>query len=211
MKKIGIIGYGILGQQIKNFLVEQYSDNMLQIHIFDDYSSEENLCFKFQSYKESRFKDLEFYIGLGYKHLKLKKSIFEYLINQNSKTPSLIHKTAYISPNSKIGIGVIIFPKCNIDQNVVIENLATLHNSVIVSHDTKIGECSYLSPGVIVSGNSIIGKFNFIGAGTIISNGIETGDFVKIGIGSVVTNNLNENENAIGNPLKIISKGLKIL
>ncbi len=211
MNTVGIIGFGVLGKQIRNFLIEKNYQETVQIYTFDDYYIENDCCFKFNSFKESKFKDLEFYIGLGYKHLELKHEILEYLILRNSKTPSLIHNTAYISNTATIGKGAIIFPKCNIDQNVVIESLVTLHNSVIVSHDSSIGTGCYISPGVIISGNTAIGKNSFIGAGTIISNGIKVGNNVKIGIGSVVVNNLDNNVNVIGNPLKLISKELKIL
>ena len=207
MKKIGIIGYGVLGRQLEFFLREQNKSG-IEIHYFDDlfHSMGNSNSYKFYDYRNFfSAETMEFYVCLGYKELKIKYQIIDDLQSNNCSVPSLIHSTSYVSPLAKIYNGVYIFPMCNIGQNVIIKNGALLHNSVTISHNSTISECSFLAPNVALSGNVEIGKNTFVGTGTVISNYVKIGDNVKIGIGSVVTQNIPDNTSCIGNPIKIVS------
>lgn len=211
MKKIGIIGFGILGKQLLHFLEEQ-EKNISDIYIFDDFevNSEIYNILPFSKYHEKQFLDLDFYIGLGYHHLKLRNTIINNLLKNKKKVKSFIHRTSYISPSAIIKEGCIIFPFVNIDQNVKISTGNILHNNVVISHDSVLQEGSYFSPNVTICGNSKIGRCCFLGAGSIISNSITVNDFVQIALGTVVSKNLEKNISVIGNPMKKLSKMLEI-
>ena len=207
MKKIGIIGYGILGHQIEFFLREQ-NKSLIEFYYFDDLFqlTGNSNSFKFYDYREFFLAEgMEFYICLGYQQLIIKSKIIDELKSNNCSFPSLIHSTSYVSPLAKIYGGVYIFPMCNIGQDVIIKNGALLHNSVTISHNSTISDCSFLAPKVALSGNVEIGKNTFVGIGTVISNYVRIGDNVKIGIGSVVTQNISDNTSCIGNPVKIVN------
>ena len=196
--KIGIIGYGELGQQLENFLIE--IEPNIKIVSFDDSNSNFSLA--------SYAKDINSYIwliALGYKHLKLKLEIIDKINSQGGKFKSIIHESSYISKQANLHDGVICYPMCNIDKGVEIKNSTLLNNSVVVSHDVIIEEACYISPGVIISGNVYIKKGSFIGSGSVISNGITIGEFSKIGIGSVITKNVPDHSYVIGNPQKELS------
>jgi sugar O-acyltransferase (sialic acid O-acetyltransferase NeuD family) len=207
MKKIGIIGYGILGHQIEFFLKEKYKSG-LEFYYFDDlFQLKGNSnSFKFYDFREFFLSEgMEFYVCLGYQQLYIKSKIIDELQSNNCLIPSLIHSTSYVSPLAKINSGVYIFPLCNIGQDVIIKNGVLLHNSVTVSHNSTISDCSFIAPNVTLSGNVEIGKNTFVGTGTVISNYVKIGDNIKIGIGSVVTQNIPDNTSWIGNPLKLVN------
>lgn len=207
MKKIGIIGYGILGHQIEFYLREQNKSG-IEFYYFDDLFqlTGNSNSFKFYEYRDFILtKGMEFYICLGYKQLSIKSKIIDEIQGNNCLIPSLIHSTSYVSPLAKICNGVYIFPMCNIGQDVIIHNGVLLHNSVTVSHNSTISECSFLAPKVALAGNVEIGKNTFVGIGTLVSNNVKIGDNVKIGIGSVVTHNISDNTSCIGNPVKIVN------
>ncbi len=212
MKKIGLIGYGELAQQIKQYIIQQ-KKGQAEFHYFDDilYKKKIKNSYKFDDHVLDKFKNFEFYICLGYRHLKKKKSIINELINAGRKVPSLIHKSAYISPEAEIQDGVIVYPMCNVDKNTVIGKGALLNNSVVISHDNRIGECSYISPGAVTSGFVNIGDTTFIGTLTAVSNGVNIGSNCVIGIGSVVTGNIPPGKSAIGNPFRILRSKIQII
>jgi len=165
MKTTGIIGFGVLGKQIFNFLKEE-SINSGRLVVFDDYCPKSNTyeVAPFTAYLDDVYSDVAFYIGLGYNHLKSRKKIISKLLNLGRSVNTFIHHTSYVSPGSVIEEGCILFPFVNIDQNVKILKGNILHNNVIVSHDSILNECSYLSPGAIMCGNVEIDKYCFIGA-----------------------------------------------
>ncbi len=209
--KAAIIGFGVLGKQIKSFLLENTCGD-LEFTIFDDtYSLQENISiFPFYYYLDASQFDNEFYIGVGYKHLELRAKIISELKVNGRKVKSLIHKSCYISPSAKIGDGCILFPGVNIDQNVVINDGCVLHNGVIISHDTIIGTSTYVSPGTVISGDVTIGNCCFLGTGSLVSNSVNIESNVQLGIGTVVTKNLNAGITVIGNPAITLSKKLII-
>lgn len=210
---IGIIGFGELGRQIAMLAAELYPGQKLVV--FDDQISSSDVAvgverFKFNQYSDSAHGGLGFFVGLGYKHLALKRLIITSLISSGRFVPSLVHPSSFVHKTAKIGPGVVIYPMSNVDKEVTISMGVLLNNSVVVSHNSTIGSCSYLSPGTVLSGNVSIGSECFVGAGTVVANSVNIGDESVIGVGSVVAKNLGAGTHAIGNPLRILEKKIKL-
>jgi len=201
--KIGLIGFGSVGKQLYNTLLENdYSKDQLYIFADDIESNDESKIFKFDDFKLEKFKELHFIPTLGYLSKDLKYKILDYLIIHNYSIFSFIHPTAFVSKNAQIGKGVIIYPLCNIDQGAIVEDGCILLNSTIVAHDTKIGKCCYLAPGVCLSGFINIGELSFIGSSSIVANNITVGRNSTIAMGTCLTKDISENSFVIGNPFK---------
>ncbi|MEI6949516.1 acetyltransferase [Paraflavisolibacter sp. H34] len=211
MKQVAVIGFGVLGQQLVNFLKE--AGPVQQVIAFDDtigaHAAVETV-YPFARYREPEFGDYDFYVGIGYKHLAARNRILADLKSLGRRLPSLIHATAYVSPYAQIGEGCLIFPQCNIDQNVVLGDGNILHNSVVISHDGVIGRCNYFSPSVTLCGNVQMGSENFLGAGVTVSNGLTIENESRIGVGSCITKNIEANVSVIGNPQKQLQKQLNL-
>jgi sugar O-acyltransferase (sialic acid O-acetyltransferase NeuD family) len=213
MKKIGIIGYGAFGRQIESFLVEEQGKGALEVFYFDDqfHNAGGENAYPFNAFLDSRFRHLSFYIGLGYKHLAVRKKICDQLLNEGLQLPSFVHRTTYVNPTAKVGYGVYIYPMCNIDQEVELEVGTMLNNSVIISHNGLVDACTFIAPGVTIAGNVRIGKYCFIGAGSVIANTVTIADNAKVGLGSTITRNVGENACVIGNPMKILEKPFQLI
>jgi sugar O-acyltransferase (sialic acid O-acetyltransferase NeuD family) len=207
-KSIGFIGFGELAQQI----VSMFGLNVETLFVFDDEAKNKGLSnsYTFDSYKNSINK-FDFVFGIGYKHLGLKTKIIRELISNKANLPNFIHKSCFVSKSAQIGKGVIAYPLCNIDKEVKLGDGVLLNNSVVISHNSSIGSSCYLSPGVVISGNVSIGESTFVGSGSTIANDISIGKNVIIGAGTVVTSNIPDNSSAIGNPLRILNKPLKLI
>lgn len=205
---IAVIGNGDLAKQLLSFVNPPLESKTVY---FDDFHEINNIThYPFLNWKDDTFSDYNFIIGLGYHNLKIKNKIITDLLKLDRRILSYCHPSSFISESSKIGRSVCIYPMCNVDQNVTLNDGVVLNNSVVISHDSIVGKCTYISPGVNISGRVVIGKNCFIGAGTTISNGVIIGDNVIIGIGSVVTSNVKDDLCVIGNPLKVLNKPIKL-
>ncbi len=197
-RKIGLIGGGDLSRQLRLLLPPA------KFVVFDDASP-----LPLAASLEKRYKDFEFYIALGYRHLKKRSEVIRFLKEAGRRVPAFIHPSCFVG-KATVADGCFVYPRCNLDNGVILEEGVLLNNSVTLSHDTFVGECSYLSPSVTTSGFVHIGKYCFLGTGTVISDGITIGDGVKVGIGSVVTQDYSARISIIGNPAREISRDLEI-
>jgi len=209
MKKIGLIGYGELGRQFEH-LIGSTSD--VSFIYFDDIAEHSGIrnSYPFNSFTEDKFKNCEFLIALGYKHLSEKKAIIDILVDKGRRLYTFIHPSAIIDSTSKIENGVVIYPNVTIDKNVCIGKGCLLNLSVTVSHDSVIGDCCYISPSVTLSGFVSIGEMVFLGTGVVVANNIKINSSSIIGIGSVITKNIETGQTVMGNPQKTITN-LKLI
>lgn len=205
-KKIGIIGFGSVGKQLYNTLLEN-NYKKSQIFLFADDITDDfgSASFKFNDYKKDKFRELHFIPALGYLSKNLKFEILNYLIENKYRIFTFMHPTAFVSKNAEIGKGVIIYPLCNIDQGSKIDDGSILLNSTIIAHDTYIGKCCYLAPGVCFSGFVNLGNLSFVGTSASIANNIEIGENSTIAMGTCLTKSIEKNSCVIGNPFKHVS------
>lgn len=209
MKKIVFIGGGALSEQIIHFIGES-SDN--EYYFFDDcmYEKKVNNSFPFLSYKTFDFSGYEIIISLGYKHLRQRLEILDYLNRKNFKLIKYIHPSCCIESSAKIGTGTILYPMNNIDPLAIIEQGVIINSKCSICHNVRVGRGTFIASGVLISGFSSVGERNFIGAGVNIANNISIGDDCIIGIGTVVTKDIPDGASVIGNPMRILKKPLQI-
>ncbi|UPG64506.1 acetyltransferase [Metabacillus endolithicus] len=148
-------------------------------------------------------KKINFVIGIG--NNKKRKEIFEYLELPLELFATLIHQSAIISPNVKIGKGTVIMANTIINSDAYIGHHSIINSGSIIEHDNRIGDFVHVSPNATLTGNVKIDKGVHIGAGTTIIPGIQVGESTIIGAGATVTKNIPANCIAVGVPAKIIS------
>lgn len=101
---------------------------------------------------------------------------------------SIILPTAYVGPNSNVGVCSIIWNGCN------------------VSHDDTIGSFSYLSPCSAIAGGVRIGSYTFFGINCTIKNDVTIGDNCLVGASSYVNSNTEDDSVYVGVPARKIEK-----
>lgn len=208
MKTLGIIGSGILGLQMAHYAItDKHYDKVVFI---DDFATEKeksgysiigNSNGVEKLYKLGLFDEL--IIGIGYKHLKVKKELFEKF---SGKIPfgKLIHSSAWIDATSVVEEGCFIYPNCVIDANVIIKANTILNLNCTIAHDTVVGSHSFLSPRVAVAGFVTIEELCFIGINATIIDTINIKSQTQIGGGAVVIQSIEKNGLYVGNPAKFI-------
>ena len=124
---------------------------------------------------------------------KARSEIYTKFCNLGFTFPCLVHKSSFISSNSRLSDGVHIMAGVTIQTNVTIKDNVLINTNVSIDHDTRIELNSNISPGVTICGSCQIGRNVFIGAGSTIINGINIGDNSFIRAGSLIVENVPSN------------------
>lgn len=124
--------------------------------------------------------------------------------------PSLVSSNAWISKDTEIGEGCIIYPNTTINYNCIIDDFVVINMNCGIGHDCRIGDYTSLAPGVMIGGNTIIGQLSEIGIGSQTIQEISIGHKTTIGAGAVVIKDISDNTVVVGNPGRIIKKNIKI-
>jgi sugar O-acyltransferase (sialic acid O-acetyltransferase NeuD family) len=144
-------------------------------------------------------------ISFGEKHLERRKELFHHFSkHKNVIFPVLKHETSMISELAIVEAGNILSFGVAIGHNVHLKPNSVFWSSVVVEHDSSIGESCYLAPNATISGFVNIGDCTLIGSGATILPEIKIGKNCLVGAGSVVTKNVPDNSVVIGVPAKII-------
>lgn len=208
IKTLAIIGSGHLGQQIAHYAIEDnHYDNVV---FFDDWTTELYLN-QFQILGTSEDIESEFYkksfdeiiIGIGYKHLAVRKQLFErfYGIIPFGK---IIHSSVWVDKTAQVNDGCVIYPSCCIDANVTIDCNTIINVASAIAHDTSIGKHCFLSPRVALAGFIKIEELCIVGINATVIDNITIITETQIGGAGVVIKSIEKKGLYVGNPVKFI-------
>ena len=216
MKKIIIIGGGGNGlvvanniQDFKNYGIFDYE----LLGFFYDHKK------KIKGYKilgKITLKNVSKYINK--KNIFFFWSLFSKKLKKNSlkklkalripkkKFITIIHPTAIISKNVKIGYGCNISSLVNISPSVKIENHVNIFSQCMVGHDTVLKNYAYLANNSVLGAKIKVGEGAYIGMNSTIRENLKIGNWSTVGMGSVVLKNIRNKMIVVGNPATELKK-----
>ena len=113
---------------------------------------------------------------------------------------SVIHPTAYVGPNVKIGGGCIVCPYAVVDCDLTMGRHVVVNVHALVAHDCVLEDCVTLSPNVHLGGRTKISRASFLGINAVTIPGVEIGTNSIIAAGACVTRSVPCNVMAAGVP-----------
>lgn len=122
---------------------------------------------------------------------------------------TLIHPSAVIGGDVKIGEGTVIMPGAVVVANSKIGEGCVLNTSCSLDHDGIMEDWSSLGPGAVAGGNVSLGARSFVGLGTRIIHRIAIGADTVIGAGSLVLRDIPSSVLAYGSPC-LVARGRAI-
>ena len=116
--------------------------------------------------------------------------------------PVLIHPSAVVADDVKIGCGSVVMagavinPGAKIGQGVIVNTCAS------VDHDCNIGDYVHVSVGAHLCGTVTVGHETWIGAGATVINNVNISGESMIGAGAVVIGDICEPGTYVGVPAR---------
>ncbi len=141
-----------------------------------------------------------FVCALGDVHYK--KKYVEIVLEKGGEFFNIIHPSAHIGNNLKIGQGCIIGYNAQIDCDVTLGNFVNIQTSAVIGHDSIVGDWSILDSFTFMGGGARLGESVTLHTSAIIVPHKEVGNNATINAGSVVIRNVKDGAIMMGNPAK---------
>lgn len=135
---------------------------------------------------------------------KWKKHYAEIILSKCGSFINLIHKSATIGRNTKIGTGCIICDNVGISCDITIGNFVTFQSYTLVGHDVKIGNYTNLGARTFMGGYSAIGEMSMLQTNSIVLPHVKVGNNCIVGAGAVVIKKVKDETTVYGNPAKVL-------
>jgi len=142
-----------------------------------------------------------FHVAIGSNNARALVS--EEMKNAGWVCETIIHPSASIGRDIKMGAGSYIGPQAILNPGADIGKYCIINSGAIVEHDCHIADAVHLSPRVVLGGHVSIGEKSWIGIGATVRDRVTIGTDVMIGAGSVVVSNIEGPGTAYGVPAKL--------
>lgn len=210
MKKLVIIGAGGMGRSvycIAKGCIGYGTEFVVKGFIDDDLSQLDN----FEGYKPVLGtiddyvieEDDVFVCSIG--DTKTKKIICEKLKARGAKFQTLIHKTAIVRQNAKIGDGCIIADFASVGADCTIGENSLVQTFAIAAHDCKIGNYVRIDTHATCVGGVVIEDTATIHTSAVVSHNVVVGEGATVAALSFVIKKVKPGITVYGNPAKTLS------
>jgi sugar O-acyltransferase (sialic acid O-acetyltransferase NeuD family) len=144
-----------------------------------------------------------FLCGIGDPITKLR--VCQSLRARGARFAALIHPTAVVGPQCRIGEGCVLCPGSVVTANVTLGAFVIINVHATVGHDAVVGDGSTLSAHCDVTGQVRLGEGVFLGSHASILPGAVVGDYATVGAGSVVLRSVKPRTSVMGVPARQIA------
>lgn len=121
--------------------------------------------------------------------------------------PTVIHPSAFVSPSSQLGEGVVVMAGAVVGTAAAVGPLAIINTGACIDHDNILGIAAHVAPGCALAGNVIVGDRALVGVGSAIRPGIQIGADAVVGAGSAVVKDVAPGDVVGGSPARPLRQG----
>ncbi len=164
--KLIILGAGGYGRTVAD--IARQGDRYSEILFLDDNSIAEDVIGKCAEYIKFITPDTEIYPAFGNNEGRLRW--IKKIEVAGGTVPTLIHATAYVSPEATVGNGTVVLPKAVINTGVTVNRGCIINCGAIIDHDCVIEEGTHICLGAIIKAENQIPSCMKVEAGTVIEN-----------------------------------------
>lgn len=144
----------------------------------------------------------EAFVAIG--NNRVRREITQRLLEVGARLPTLVHPSAIVAGDARIGEGcsimanAVITPGCTIGHGVILNTAAS------VGHDCVVGDFAQICDGAHLAGTVNVGALCFVGIGATVSNNVSICANTVLGAGAVVVRDVKASGTYVGVPAKRI-------
>ena len=131
-----------------------------------------------------------------------RKKCMESIIERGGVFQTIIHKTARIGTNVRIGTGNVIAAYTSIGSEASVGNYNLIQSYTVIGHDVKIGDWNRIDTHVTCVGGTEIKNCADIYTSAVLNHGVVVEDNAHVGALSFVIRRVKEGTTVMGNPAK---------
>lgn len=131
-----------------------------------------------------------------------RRKCIENLVGRGAEFINLIHKTARIGSNVRIGEGNIIGAFTSLGADCSVGNYNMIQSYTVIGHDAAIGNFNRIDTHVTCVGGIRIGDETTIHTSAVINHKVTVRNKAKVGACSFVIRSVKENQTVFGVPAK---------
>lgn len=131
-----------------------------------------------------------------------RKMCMESIIERGGRFQTIIHKTARIGTNVKIGKGNVIAAYTSLGSEASVGNYNLIQSYTVIGHDVKIGDWNRIDTHVTCVGGTEIRNGADIYTSAVLNHGVVVEDNAHVGALSFVIRRVKEGTTVMGNPAK---------
>lgn len=206
MKNLIIIGAGGMGRTVysnalesvgygENFVVKGFIDDDLQA--LDDYPNYPSIIGTIKDYQPQT--DDVFVSSIGG---AARRPCMEEIISRGGEFMELIHQTARILTNAKLGKGNFIGAYTVIGNDAVIGDYNMIQAYTVIGHDARIGSWNRIDTHVTCVGGTVVEDEVNIHTSAVISHKVVVESGAHVGALSFVFRKVKAGTTVMGNPAK---------
>jgi sugar O-acyltransferase (sialic acid O-acetyltransferase NeuD family) len=158
----------------------------------------------FSSWLATRSAANELYacVAIGGTHGNERVAMQNWLQEQGVIPLTVVHSSAFVANDVKIGLGTQILAMSAVCANVKLGQAVIVNTAASIDHDCVISDGVHIGPGANLAGEVYVGEQGFIGTGAVILPRIRIGQGATVGAGAIVTRDVSPGQTVAGNPAK---------
>lgn len=131
-----------------------------------------------------------------------RKKCMEEIISRGGEFHTLIHRTARIGTNVKIGKGNLIAAFTSVGADASIGDYNMIQSYTVIGHDVQIGNWNRIDTHVTCVGGTIVYNEADIYTSAVLNHGVVVEDNAHVGACSFVIRRVKSGTTVMGNPAK---------
>lgn len=143
-----------------------------------------------------------FICAMGDAHWK--RHYAEMMLAKGGHFISLIHRSAYVGQNTRLGKGCIVCNEVSISCDIEVGDFVTFQRLVDVGHDCRIGHYAHLGTKSFMGGFAQLGEESTIQTSGIVLPHVIVGNHCLVGAGAVAIRKVKDGQTVYGNPAKVL-------
>lgn len=136
--------------------------------------------------------------------IQAKKRCIQKILDRGGDFLTLIHPTAQVSPDTKIGKGCMLSSYVGVGVETTIGDFCLIQSKATIGHDVYVGDYARIDCNVVLIAGVKVGRDVCIHTSSVINHDVRLGEGCVVGAMSFVIKNVKPGQTVFGNPAKVI-------